>query len=566
MSTKPLKAPPTARRRLATLALRRAALGLMGVIGLTVLSGLGAAHAAWWDNRYAVLKADGLVTGYLAGLGSYELDGRRAAVGPANRVGFLDSTAGWVIPEQFGRTLEFHQGRAVVWRDVKEPPFFIDRSGNRVGDAPEQAQGFVDERDTDIFDLLAYTRNRQGQRVTGIRTRDWRTLLEVAGDKTLVARGDQIVQFHERSRVERHFDLQGQVIFDKPMPWDVNRPTSDAIFSRGLALRLDPKSGWGYINTAGDWVIQPRFWQATVFGEDGAVVAERQGDDGLFAGRLIDAQGNTVRRLPPARCYTEVSRGLLLARVPGAEKHQVEMALMTTTGEIIKRLPIAPSDAMCPARLRWMDEQTLVAGRYWLRRDGSVVHDGLGDVRYDEIMAIQPATGSVVVRWENNSAPKTVEQHRIELAARKNSLETFYESVQLRPFTYGDWAALKEPDFHLYKAVRLYVDDRWPGGSSFDYHLHAMVVQVKVRDGRPAHDNTRVLAEAGCRVPPGWKLVKSDILVVPKRYWFGSEYEDWMDWVRSATGAKHVLWSQNGRQLCQHELLVDGKLDLVSKP
>ena len=533
---------------------------------LVLLLAAANAQAAWWDNRYAVLKADGLATGFAPDLGRsrFESEGLRAVLAD-KKIGFQDSAQRWVIPPQFVYVLPFHQGRAVVWTDPKQAPRLIDRTGTVVGEAPALGKELVTTEFTESDDLLYYAADRQGQRYSGLMTRDLRSVVEAPDDRRFVARGDQIVQLGSYT-VEKNLDLQGKVIFDRSMPWEANRPATDAIFSRGLALRYAPNTGYGYINTAGDWVVKPQYWQATVFSEDGAVVAEKSNDAGLYSGRLIDTQGSTLARLPPARCYTEASRGFLLARVPGAEKGDFEMALMTTQGQIVARLRIAPSDEMCPKRLRWMDDDTLVAGRYWLRKDGSVVQDGFGDVRYDEIMAVQPAAGAVYVRLEDPQAPTSLEQHRAQVAARKNSEAGFYESQQLRPLRFADWNALKEPDYHHYKAARLYVDERWPGSGSFDYHLHAMVVEVKARDGRAAHDNTRVLAEAGCRVPPGWKLVKSDILVVPRSRWFGNETEDWLDWVRSATGSKNVLWSQQDVKLCEHERMVDGKVEKKARP
>lgn len=552
--------PARGARPAGSLLVRSVWLALVGVLVA------GAAQAAWWDNRYAVLKADGLATGYATGLSRYMKDGLRTAVGPNNKVGYQDEAGRWVIQPQYVRAYDFLQGRAVVWLDKSQGPFVIDRTGARVGDAPELARVVAFDRDTDDVDLLYYAADRQGQRYSGIMTRDWRSIVEAQDDGRYAARDGQIVQTKDRYTVEKNIDLQGRVLFDKPMAWST-RPATDAIFSRGLALRYVPSNGtYGYIDTTGAWAIEPQYRQATVFGEDGAVVADKEDSDGLYAGRVIDPKGSTLSRLPPATCYSEASRGFLLARVPGPEKYSFEMALMTTQGKIVTRLRIAPSNQACVGRIFWMDDDTLVAGRYWVRKDGTVVHDGLGDVQYDEILAIQPEAGTALVRWENANAPRTLAEHRTQLVALRNSEDGFYGNILLRPFSYGSWDALKAPDFHHYKAVRLYVDDRWPGGSSFDYHLHAMTVEVKVRDGRPAHDNIKVLAEAGCRVPPGWKLLKSDILVVKSSYWFGSEYDDWMDWVRSATGAKNVLWSQNGRKLCEHERLVDGKVERQAKP
>lgn len=130
------------------------------------------------------------------------------------------------------------------------------------------------------------------------------------------------------------------------------RPCGKTVEVDGEPLYPLPRDGkWGYVNRAGDWVIEPRWRQAEQFSEGRAVVDGGSADGSAWG--IIDRDGNYVLE-PSLR----------------------SQAYSTIDGARLGSLPVRPFSQSCAA----------VAGAtgsddpYFVTRDGKFwLHDGLPD-------------------------------------------------------------------------------------------------------------------------------------------------------------------------------------------
>jgi hypothetical protein len=239
----------------------------------------------------------------------------RAAVRQNGSWGYIDPSGVAVIPFQFTRADRFSDGLANVrWKDPEsghEPSGYIDRSGRRVitcdgEDAnirltAQRCQqlfsgGFVME-DVEVFRCADEPGNPKqypckGQWIDRIGFYDKTGRLAIPGP------------FWSAGAVSRFVDgLAGVQVFgteqkgfiDSSGQWVIN-PQFDQVaeFSDGLAAVRTGPAGWGFIDKRGAFVIPPQFVSVNTSGFSGGLAAVSV--DGKLRG-YIDRTGKFV--IPP---------------------------------------------------------------------------------------------------------------------------------------------------------------------------------------------------------------------------------------------------------------------------
>ena len=323
------------------------------------------------------------------------------------------------------------------------------------------------------------------------------------------------------------------------MPHVGNRyDEEDNGFHNGLAVRYDPeKQRAGFIDTAGNWVIEPKYFGAHPFYDEVAVaITSRDPEEYEMEAVLIDRNGKKVASLPDARCYSQAENGRVFAQDPGAKNNYGY--LLDYKGKKIAKLPgfYCQNNGI---RLKWIDDRHFLLGNAEVfNADGQKVRFGNYPFAYNRPLYTDREKGLLYVRGYDDS-PRS-------LAQLKQMEESFYGEVGLRPLGNAIQEDLKEPDFHYYEVTRLYADESWQSGNRLDYHLVPLVVGVKARDGRSVRDPQVVLATAGCRPPSGMKFIAETILYPDDRKKSDTIYENYKDWLEDVTGEDYIIGSSRG--------------------
>lgn len=478
---------------------------------LLTLLAAGPARAA---PVYGAINADGVRLSFYPHSLGYEADGLRTA-GQGHAMGYINAVGQWVIPATFtGGALPFHNGRAIVWDAGPSNWRVIDTTGRRVADAPELSRRSPFIKYSARPGLLTFDAGKGAERVKGVITPDMKVVVSAPGDgHDFVVGNDVILDVTQRpsSRYDilAVYALDGRLLLDKPSAAGPRPPFNHFIdnddllaergFFRGLAVRYDEAAQrYGYINEAGEWAIPPTFRDARAFRDEVAlVVTDINHRDNELTGQLIDRQGRRVAKLPKAYCYATAENGRIHARLNlGGETYRG--VWLNYEGDEVATVP-----GPCELRTRWVNPQLAVLGKALVRPDGKVVQNGEQPVRYESVKRVEPETGLVIVTADSRYAGSSPEETQRLAAARLAERQAFEQQMQLRRMEMLWWHQLKEPQFHTYWAVRLYLKDDT---------LFSMTTHVKVRDGRGVQDVDLIAATAGCRPQPGWKLVKKGLV------------------------------------------------------
>lgn len=522
-------------------------------IALVVLAALLPLPAVAYNGYMeAAINADGLVLPYFGALG-HEGEGLRVAGDDGQRYGYVDAEGNWVVAPQYKWAFRYTGGRALV-RDFGGNWFYIDRSGARVGDAPSwlDAKGFY-AWSTEFPDVIRFSYDGAGGSTAGMMTPDGRRLVE-SSDGARYAVGDGgIVQYREHKPslpggygylIEAVYHTDGTLISDKQGVglisggFHTSESQADFGFHNGLAVRYDvDKKKFGYVDPAGAWVIKPKYEDARPFVGDITAVVTAVKKRKLKV-ELIDRAGKKVASLPLATCVSTPEHGRVYVGLPGDQA-----ALFDFTG---KQVAAVPSNA-CPIRMQALDEQTLVVRGVIMRKDGKVMQNGAEPLGYFNVLRVEPHNRLVIVSGrDNGSLPRS-------LAEWRQNTGYLYAARELRP---RPKVALGEPDFHVYWAMRLYVNSSWTPGDPLQGHLHYMFTEVWTRDTWGPADVDQIAAVAGCRPEEDAKLISKE-LVYPKDRYKPDPTEAYERFVRHAL--KGQFFNINERP-CVHGSLVHGPI------
>ncbi|HLP98114.1 MAG TPA: WG repeat-containing protein [Sideroxyarcus sp.] len=545
---------------------------------------LSQAHAATF-NVVGALNADGLAIPFREEMTPPQA-GLHLTVGDG-RVGVTDEQGNWVLQPQYGFVMVLDENRFMVWQGMqyslpmagaaghpintfylKNPLYIVDHSGNKVADAPPFALELKNISTTKIPYLYEFTAERDGKKYYGVMTHDLRVVAqdEMFGSFDITDRhiilGKLVDEYGKTYRsVSRVYDHQGNLISD--VPHIGNHAKGDSGFHNGLAVSYDPeKKRMGFIDTAGNWVIEPKYFAAHPFYDEVAVVITSQDDPYEQEAILIDRNGKKVTSLPDGRCFTQAENGRVFVQVEADKKDYGY--LLDYTGKKIAKLPkVYCSDTN--RRLKWIDDKHFALSSVFnenavFNANGEKVLFGNYPFAYSTVMYTDRKKGLLYVRGYEDS-PRS-------LAQLKQMEQEFYDNVALRPVGNADWSTLQEPDFHVYQVTRLYADESWQPGNSLDYHLVTLSVEVKMRDGRSMRDPQFVLATAGCMPRPGMKFIAAGVLTPddPKKNDF-VEYETFAEFLEDKTGKEYV--SASPREIpCNTKRLIDGPVPrpAVAKP
>jgi hypothetical protein len=535
------------------------------------------AHAATF-NVVGALNADGLAIPFRE-----EMTPAQAGLHPTltnERVGVTDEQGNWVLQPNYQFVMVLDENRFMVWQNMqymlplpgaaayptngfvlKNPLYIVDRSGNKVADAPPFAMELRAIYTTHIPYLYEFRAVRDGKNYDGVMTHDLR-VITLDGDEQAEITDRHIIYGRkvqnrltwnkkkeetwgqEYLSVSRVFDHEGNLI--SGVPHIGNFSDADSGFHNGLAVSYDPeKNRMGYIDTEGNWVIPPKYYGADPFYDEVAVVITSQDDPYEKEAILIDRNGNKVASLPDARCYSQAENGRVYAQVKSGDK--AYGYLLDYKGKKISKF----SGNYC-SNLTWIDDKHFVLSGEVFNADGQKVRFGNYPFAYNRVLRTDREKGLLYVLG-NDGSPRS-------LAQLKQMEQEFYDNVGLRPVGNADWKELKEPDFHVYQVTRLYADESWQSGNRLDYHLVTLGVEVKMRDGRSMRDPQFVLATAGCMPPPGMRFIAEGVLTPdePNENDF-IEYDTFKEFLEDKTGEEYIIESQRGIP-CKTTRLIDGQI------
>lgn len=530
--------------------MRRSSLRQIALVVLAALLPLPA--VAYHGYMEAAINADGLVLPYFGALG-HEGEGLRVAGDDGQRYGYVDAEGNWVVAPQYKWAFRYTGGRALV-RDFGGDWFYIDRSGARAGDAPAwlDAAGFY-AWPTELPDVIRFAYDGASGSTAGMMTPDGRRLVESSDGASYAAGDGGIVKYrsHKPSLpggngylLEAVYQTDGTLISDKPGValepggFHTKQSRGDFAFYNGLAVRYDAdKKKFGYVDTSGTWVIKPRYEDARPFVGDITAVVTAETKRKLKV-ELIDRTGKKVASLPLATCVSTPEHGRVYVGLPGDKA-----ALFDLSGKLVAEVP---SNA-CPIRLQALDEQTLVVDGVIMRKDGKVMQNGAEPLGYFNVLWVEPHNRLVIV---SERADKPLPR---SLAEWRQNSDYLYAARELRP---APKVALKEPEFHVYWAMRLYVNSSWTPGDPLQGHLHYMFTEVSTRDTWGPADVDQIAAVAGCRPEEGAKLISKE-LVYPKDRYKPDPGEAYERFVRHALKGQFFPISERP---CVHGLLVHGPI------
>ncbi len=525
------------------------------------------AHAALFPILGA-LNADGLAVPFREAMTPPQ-----AGLQPTlsnNRVGVTDEQGNWVLqPDNYQFVMVLDENRFMVWQTamiyppilgaanfpkvgttVKNPLYIVDRSGNKVADAPPFALELTDIDTTETPHLYSFEAVRDGKEYYGVMTHDLRVIaqdekikLPVITDRHIIYGEPVDKDKNSYLSVSRVYDHQGNLISD--VPHIGNHANQDSGFHNGLAVSYDPeKKRMGFIDTAGHWVIEPKYFGARPFYDEVAVAITSNDPDEL-EGMLIDRNGKKVASLPDALCYSQAEGGRIFAQVKMGDNGYGY--LLDYTGKKIAKL----SGNYC-SKLKWLGDKHFLLNDSVFNADGQKVHFGNYPLAYSRVMYTDREKGLLYVQG-NDDSPRSQAQF-------KQMEQEFYDNVALRPVGNARWSELKEPDFHVYQVTRLYLDEYWQPGNRFDYHLVTLAVEVKMRDGRSMRDPQFVLATAGCMPRPGMRFIAQGILTPddPDKNDF-VEYTTFTEFLEDKTDEEYIIESQRGIP-CKTTRLIDGQV------
>jgi len=187
--------------------------------------------------------------------------------------GFVDFSGAWVVEPRFGRIGPFAEGRAAFLDEDRLRGGYIDRTGEVV-----------------IEPIFEATRRFAGG-VAAVKVQGLWGYLDPAGDLAIEPRFQRSRDFAEGLAMVGmadgtigYIDRQGAWVVEPrpkrgsaPGPSQVEgelngRPVRQALtegynFSEGLAAVRVEDGTWGFLDTEGKWVIEPRFFGAGLFSE-----------------------------------------------------------------------------------------------------------------------------------------------------------------------------------------------------------------------------------------------------------------------------------------------------------
>lgn len=529
------------------------------------------AHAATF-NVVGALNADGLAIPFREEMTPAQAGLHLALLN--ERVGVTDEQGNWVLQPNYQFVMVLDENRFMVWQNMqymlplpgaaayptngfvlKNPLYIVDRSGNKVADAPPFALELSSIYTTHIPYLYEFRAVRDGKNYGGVMTHDLRVIAQDVRTSNFVITDRHIIMGEPVDRmgwrvlsVSRVFDHQGKLLSD--VPHLGNFVDDDSGFHNGLAVSFDPaKERVGFIDTAGNWVIEPKYYRAQPFYDDAALVVTSRDSQYELEGMLIDRNGKKITSLPDARCYTQAENGRIFAQIEVGKKDYGY--LLDYKGKKLAKL----AGVYCNgegSRLQWIDDKHFVLSGTVFNADGQKVRFGNYPFAYNRVLRADREKGLLYVLG-NDGSPRS-------LAQLKQMEQEFYDNVGLRPVGNADWRELKEPDFHVYQVTRLYADESWQSGNRLDYHLVSLGVEVKMRDGRSMRDPQFVLATAGCMPPPGMRFIAEGVLTPdePDENDF-VEYDIFKEFLEDKTGEEYIIESQRGIP-CKTTRLIDGQI------
>lgn len=512
--------------------------------------------SAYHGNLYGAINADGLVLPFFEDLG-HEGDGLRVAGDVGQRYGYIDRDANWVVAPQYKWAFRYTGGRALVG-DFNGNWFYIDRSGARAGDAPEwlNAKDFF-AWPTEHPDVIRFSYKGAAGDTAGMMAPDGRRLLESSDGSRYEVGDGGIVKFRSYSpslpggsanHIVAVYSATGDLISDAPGVamerggYHSGSSRADFGFYNGLALRYDvEKEKFGYVDVSGAWVIKPKYDDARPFvGDVTAVVTGNK--KRMLKAELIDRTGKKVASLPLATCVSTPEHGRVYIGLPD-HKHS---ALLDMSGKTVAEIPTNA----CPIRTRALDERTLEIHGRIIRHDGTVLQDGSAPLRYFNAVRVEPANGVVIVSARADSQPPR------SLAEWRQDAAYLYSARELRTARGVNTSALKEPDFHVYWAMRLYVNSSWTPDDPLKGNVFSMFTEVYTRDTWGPADVDQIAAVAGCRPPEGAKLISKQ-LVYPKDRYKPDPAEAYERFVRHALKGQFFPVNEHA---CRDGILVHGPL------
>ena len=200
-----------------------------------------------------------------------------AAVRQGNKWGFIDKLGNWILKPQYSRVGHFRQGRA--WATGQGGIGYINPEGKWLI-APQFELAY------DFEEGVARVKdnNRYG-------------LIDSMGAYILQPKYISISAFdqHQLAVATYMADRQRQCLINKKGEQLTGGLLEIQAFSEGLAVARI-KKGYGFINTLGEWVIEPKYSKVGPMSE-GMAAAQREGRCGY-----IDRHGEEVVKLEFSRC------------------------------------------------------------------------------------------------------------------------------------------------------------------------------------------------------------------------------------------------------------------------
>jgi hypothetical protein len=188
-----------------------------------------------------------------------------APAGSGDRWGYIDEQGGWVIEPRFRMAAAFSEGLAHVRAEFGEPYGYIDPAGRWIF-LPQFQAADPFKGGRAIVGAITGIGALKG-RIDAADASDWRWReIDKQGRVLGRVRRDYSHPFGEDG-LRPVFG--GRIGFENRASKMVipQRYEETTGFSEGLAAVREPGGKWGYIDTAGNWVVQPEYGWANPFAD-----------------------------------------------------------------------------------------------------------------------------------------------------------------------------------------------------------------------------------------------------------------------------------------------------------
>jgi len=267
-----------------------------------------ALNIAFDETGRIVATGYSVIHDFYEGLAMVEIFGPMVGRGPPPReFGWIDRSGNEVIPVgkfapgwSFGVSGVFSEGLAVFMANIADPESylwehregFFDRSGNIV----IPAEKFL--RAGTFSEGLAWVLDAETKKY-GFIDRSGTYVIPPVFDRVSSFR--EGLAYAERDGKAGYINRQGETVI--PFSFPVTHGDHigfDPRFFNGLAVARGPSGTLGYIDTSGNFIIEPLYYSATPFSSDAAWVTYRNPLVAHYSTFLIDRNNN---RLTPIGYY-----------------------------------------------------------------------------------------------------------------------------------------------------------------------------------------------------------------------------------------------------------------------